>query len=155
MDLVYFKCPFCCKIIDAVERSLCKHVVYDYETVNYETIIMNDAFFKILLKLISSDPHRYIEDFDFYLEDNLVEIDNKNGETIQIDLDKLETILEDKISPDVLEDLIKANGIPITMKSLIEYSVVDVCMGDTYYYIISDDDLDLSYKSQYDDIFNL
>jgi len=44
----------------------------------------------------------------------------------------------------VLEALIKVNGIPDSIKSLIEYSGVDVCIGGggTYYYLISEADLE-------------
>ena len=136
-----FKCPFCSES-NEVNGHNCKHVVYGYETVNYLVVCVNEDFLDVIIKLISSDPTYYVEDLEYFLEEYLDTLDFMDGEKVEIDLKAYKIVLKDRISPDVLESVINKNGIPIMMKSLLEYSLYsDYIGGGTYYYLVSDDDL--------------
>lgn len=136
-----FKCPFCSES-NEVNGHNCKHVVYGYETVNYLVVCMNEEFYDVIIKLISSDPTYYVEDFEYFFEEYLDTLDFIDGQKVEIDLKAYKIVLKDRISPDVLESVINKNGIPIMMKSLLEYSLYsDYIGGGTYYYLVSDDDL--------------
>lgn len=143
----YIKCPFCKTINTDFESDIdrtenCEHVVYGYETVNYLEICANPAFLRVLAKLISSDPSYFIEDLEHMISKYVEMNSDVEGEELDIDLDELLQILQDEISPTVIEKVIEKNGIPIGMKSIIEYSLYDVYIGGgTYMYLVSDDDL--------------
>lgn len=144
----YFKCPFC-NNTNTINDDHCRHVVYAYETVNNLVISENDLFIHSILKSISADPSKYVEDFDYFLEEYLGDQEYEDNQKIIIDIDELKEILEDKITPDVIDTVFNINGIPNTMKSIIIYSLVDDYIGGgTYYYIVSDTDLEKLYLTE-------
>lgn len=146
----YFKCPFCGER-NEVYSYYCEHVVYGFETVNNSEIYRDDDFYIFLMKLISSDPSKYIEDFEYVLDDYASNLETKDESKTFIDLAGLGEILNDKISPDVIEAIFAANGIPVGIKSIVEYSLVNFYIGGgTYFYLISDDDLETLSKQKED-----
>lgn len=138
--LAFFKCPFCSNL-NEVYGDYCEHVVYVYETENGYAFTNNDQFLDTIIKLISSDPSVYIDDFEGSVEEYVSRLNYSIGQQVVIDLDAYRQILEDQISPSVIDSVIESNGLPNKMRSLTEYSITNFLGDGIYYYLISDEDL--------------
>ncbi len=135
-----FRCLFC-GAENTVKGERCRHAVYGYETARHSVIDSGGGFLNAVIKSISADPSKFIERFDCLLSAYLESQDTKNDRKTVIDLDGLKEILENRITPGVLDAVFEVNGIPDTMKSLVVYSFDDTS-GGIYYYAVSDEDLE-------------
>lgn len=138
----YFKCPFCHEQ-NVVNQYYCDHVVYGYETVNYEILYKDENFFRILITCLSANPYQCIDDLKYLLDEYADEHFSNDNRIVKISINDLKIILDKTISPDVIDKIFSVNGIPKSIRSITEYSSVNYYIGGgTYIYVLSDDDLE-------------